>query len=262
MAEEFTEPTPPESPAGAPVGTPAAGPPPPEGAAPVVPAPPPDLQPAPATPERGHIGVALLLAAVSIVAAIVGARVSFISSEGSGSWQSALRLEVKRSAGAQETVRYLYQDELPLAIDIIRGRLVLHELQSAAATQTGSTRLALEIEASLQTEILRALEPSQDLTKSTYALPSGGVDLGKRLADLRAADPAQFAIDPDASQATGDKSSEKARYMTLSLVPLGFCALLGALAQVLARQRRLLLPCGTVALAIGTVMALGMEFLL
>jgi hypothetical protein len=207
--------------------------------------------------------VALLLATASIIAAIVGTRVSFLSGEASGSWQTALRLEVKRSAGAQEIVRYLYQDELAAAIDVIRGRMVLQQLQSAAAGQTGPAKQALEIEMSVQTEMLRALDrPVLELTKSGYALPSGGVDLGKRLADLRASEPAQLALNPDASEAAGAKAAHKAGYLTLSLVPFGICAFLGVMAQPLLRRRRLFLQLGTVALAVGTVLALGVELLL
>lgn len=224
MAQELTGPTAPQGPDGPPPEAPAHGAPPegPAAAGSTIPpadpliaaelpdaaASPPARQPAAPAREPGHLGVALLLATASIITAIVGTRVSLLSSEASGSWQTALRLEVKRSAGAQEIVRYLYQDELAAAIDVIRGRVTLQQLQSAAAGQTGSAKQTLEIEMSVQTEMLRALDrPALELTKAAYALPSGGVDLGKRLADLRASEPIQLAIDPDASEAAGVKAA-------------------------------------------------------
>ncbi len=133
---------------------------------------------------HGHRGVALLLGTAAILAAIVGARASALSSDAGDAWQSALRTEVKRSASAIEDIRYLYQSELPIAIRILQSRLLVAELQSAAAAG-GSTAQALTFEVGVQSGLLTAIEPSSDLaTGALYALPSGGLDLGKRLADL------------------------------------------------------------------------------
>jgi hypothetical protein len=212
-------------------------------------------------PERkGSLGVALLLAAAAVAAAIVGVRVSSVSGEASGHWQSAVRLEVKRSTSAQETVRYLYNTEVPLAITIIRARLVLQVLDQIPATM-GPEYTAVAIEKSVQTEILKALEPSSDLTKPAYALADGGVDLGKRLTDLRAGTPDDLKIDPDATQVPGDALSGKVVRMSLVLVLFGVCGLLGALAQTFAPLRRRLLQAGTSVLAAGVFLAAVVEVL-
>jgi hypothetical protein len=208
----------------------------------------------------GHRGVAVLLGTAAILAAMVGARATWLSSDASDAWQSAVRTEVKRSAGAVGDVRYLYQSELPQVVAVLRARMLQRELVAAAAGQAGSTLRALTIEAGAQAGLLGAIEPSLELaTKPDYALPSGGVDLGRRLADLRATTPDLVALDPDAIAAAGDATAAKARAMTLALLPISLSALLGALAQPFGRRRRLLLAAGAVALAIGAIVAVGVE---
>jgi hypothetical protein len=214
------------------------------------------------SPERGHGGVAILLTIAAVVAAIIGARVSMVSSAASESWQSALRAEVKRSAAAMNDVRYLYQTELPVAIQILQARLVQEELQAAAATTTGPTGQALQVEADVQAGIVSGLISSSNLAaKPDYALPSGGFDLAKSLADLRAQNPDSVALDPDGLEAAGDKLANKAELLTLALLPTSIGAFFGVLAQPFKRRRGLLLAAGSAALAMGAVMALGVEVL-
>jgi hypothetical protein len=210
--------------------------------------------------ERGHGGVAVLLATAAVVAAIIGARASMVSSAASESWQSALRTEVKRSAGAMEDVRYLYQTEMPVAIRILQARLVQGELQVAAAATTGPAREALLLEADVQAGIIDGLTSSSNLAgKAAYALPSGGFDLGKRLADLRAQNPALVTLDPDGLEVAGDNLAHKADLLTLALLPTSIGAFLGVLAQPFKRRRGLLLAAGSAALAMGVIVALGVE---
>jgi hypothetical protein len=214
----------------------------------------------PARTEPGLLRVAFLLAAAAMLAAVVAARISMLSGEASGKWQSAVRFEVKRSAGAQETVRYLYEVEIPLAIKIFEARLIEAELEALPSGQDSGP--AVTMEKHVQTEVLKALEPGSDLTGPAYALPSGGADLGKRLADLRAGTPDQLAIDPEGTQAQGDRLAEKAERLSLALVPFGACAFLGALAQAFAGRRRPLLWSGWGVLAVGAVVAVAVEALL
>ena len=210
--------------------------------------------------DRGHAGVAILLTVAAIVAATIGFRAAMISSSASESWQSALRTEVKRSAAALEDVRYLYQTELPMAVRIVEARIVGAEMLAAAQGQSGAAKQALLLEASVQDQIISAISSSSNLaTKPDYALPSGGFDLGKRLADLRAQYPAQLALDPDGLQATGDRLANKADLVSLALIPTSVAAFLGVLAQPFRRRRTLLLRLGELALAGGAVMAVAVE---
>jgi len=212
--------------------------------------------------ERGHTGVAILLTAAAVTAAAIGLTAALISSSASESWQSAVRTEVKRSAAAMVDTRTLYQTELPLAIRIVQARVTQAALLAASQGQSGATKQTLLLEASVEGQIVSALSPSSDLaTKPEYSLPSGALDLGKRLADLRAEYPDLLTLDPAGLEITGDQLANKAELMTLALLPTSVAAFLGVLAQPFKRRRILLLRLGTVALAGGAAMAAAVGFL-
>jgi len=212
--------------------------------------------------DGSHKGVAILLAAAAIIAAVVGARSTGIASDATDLWQSALRTEVQRSAGALQDISYLYQSEVPQAVLVMSTRLQEAELRSAAAATTGSSAQALTLEADAQAGLLTAVGTTNDLTgKEKYALDGGGLNLSLRLADLRGENPDLIALDPDAIQAKGDALAAKASSMTIALLPLGIAALFGAIAQPFGGRRRLLLGLGTSALAIGVAIAVYVEVL-
>jgi hypothetical protein len=211
--------------------------------------------------EHGHAGVAVLLTVAAIVAALIGVGAAMTSSSASDSWQSALRTEVKRSIGAMEDVRYLYQAELPVAVRIEQARVLEAEMLAAAQGESGAIKQALLMEAGVQAQILSALLPSSVLaSRSDYALASGGFDLAKRLADLRAESPGLLALDPNALEATGDRLAHKAELLMLALLPTSGAAFLGVLAQPFRRRRLILLRLGSVALGSGAIMAAAVLF--
>ncbi|MEI7745193.1 MAG: hypothetical protein WCK58_15765 [Chloroflexota bacterium] len=216
---------------------------------------------APADDGGGHRGVAVLLALTAILAAVIGARSTALANSASDDWQSALRTEVKRSTAAISDIHLLYQAEIPAAVNVLSFRLQETEARSAAAAATGSDAIILGEEADTAKSVLSAVEPSVELAKPEYALPGGGVDIGKRLATLRAEDPKLVALDPDAIQAEGDALGAKASWMTLGLLPLGLAALFGALAQPFGGSRRLLLGMGGMSLAGGALIAAIVEVL-
>jgi hypothetical protein len=214
-------------------------------------------------PEPGsHRWVALLLGAAAILAAIIGARATALASDATDQWQSALRTEIKRSAGALKDIEYLYQVEVPPVVVILGGRLQEAELRGAAANATGEAARILGMEADIQAGLVAAVEPNYELaTNRAYALPGGGVDIGLRLADIRGQAPDLVALDPDVIQQAGDRMGTKASSMTVALLPLGLAALLGALAQPFARRGRLLLALGASALGVGVAIAAVVEVL-
>ncbi|MGD0862498.1 MAG: hypothetical protein ABSA21_07010 [Candidatus Limnocylindrales bacterium] len=215
-----------------------------------------------ASHERGSGGVAILLAIAAVVAAIIGARASMVSNDANDSWQSALRTEVKRSAAAMADVQTLYESELPVAIEALQAKVLAEEMSSAQAGQSPAAQQALAVEASVQSQLVTALSAGLELAQnSSYALPSGGYDLGKRLADIRARNPDLVALNPDGIEAAGDRLAQKAVLLTYALVPTSLCALLGVLAQPLRRDRGWLLSSGFAALLVGVVMAVGTEVL-
>jgi hypothetical protein len=207
--------------------------------------------------HNDHGGVAVLLTVAAIVAAGIGYGASLASNSASESWQSALRTEVKRSAAAMEDVRYLYQAELPIADRILEARVLQAEMLAEAQGQSGASKQGLLLEAGIQAEIISAFSSSSELaSKPDYALTTGGLDLGKRLADLRAQNPEILALDPDGLETTGDQLANKAELLTFALMPTSVAAFLGVLSQPFRRRRLLLLRLGAVALAGGAAMAL------
>jgi hypothetical protein len=213
-----------------------------------------------ATRHRGHPGVAVLLASAALLAGVISIGASIASSAAGDSWQAALRMEVKRSAGAMNDGTNLYQAELPIANRILEARTLSTELKAAALSAPAPVRDELLAEARIQDSIV-GLAGSLDLTAETYRLPSGGYDLGKRLADLRATAPDLLALDPDAMQAAGDRQANKALLLTYTLLPTGAAAIFGVLAQPFLLRRRLLLSVGTSLVVFGAAAALGVEAL-
>jgi hypothetical protein len=202
--------------------------------------------------ESGNGRVAVLLAVAAVVAALIGWQAAVISNSAGDDWQSALRTEVKRSASAQEDVRYLYQNELPVAIRVLQARALESAFSAAANIATGATKLALKIEADTQAQVASAIEKNYELTSSSaYGLPSGGLDLAKRLAAMRAGSPAILALDPDALEAQGDALASRANMLTLTLLPTSIGALFGVLAQPLRRYRDRLLALGWMGVVLG-----------
>src|SRR3954452_18646002 len=166
-------------------------------------------------PARGSRAVAALLATAAIVAAILAARASFLTGDASGKWQLALRTEVKRSAAVLEDVRYLYQTESSIATAIAEARIRRRELLAAATGQPAAVQQALRLEASVQGSRVDAFGPSSELASDpAYALPAGGLDLGKRLADLRARNPDLVALDPHIIEVAGNAAADRALRLT------------------------------------------------
>ena len=223
-----------------------------------------DEVPRPSRP--GSKGVAaVLLAIAAIMAAAVGARASIVSSDASDAWQSALRTEVKRSVAAVNDVSFLYLTEYPQATRVLPAKLIGDALRAAAAGQGKAVAQALEDEAALQLGLVDALSATNPLTAdSAYVLPSGGFDLGRRLAVIRSGGsegPELLALDPDGLVATGDRLADKAMLLACALIPIGLCAFLGILAVPVRRRRRMLLAGGVVVLICGAAMALAVEVL-
>ena len=99
-----------------------------------------------------------------------------------------------------------------------------------------------------------ALRPSIELATAAYAMPGGGYDTLKRLAE-RLSDPAHRTYDPDGTMARGDQAAARSVRLMDSIVVIGFAFLFGALAQAFRGARRPLLIVGWVALAAGVAAA-------
>ena len=207
----------------------------------------------------GSRAIATLLATAAIFAALITTRASMLSGQASDDWQTSLRNEVKRSAAVQEDVRYLYQNLLPVAMLIETARAQEQAVkQQLAAHPEAAARLNLEI-ATLE-QVQQALSGASPLTNSAdIALPSGGWDLGKALAQQRNTAPDLVALNPDTDTTAGDTAAAKARRVSLATVPIAVGVLLAALAEPFVSWRRRLLWVAAVLVASGAVAWIVME---
>jgi hypothetical protein len=214
-----------------------------------------------ATEDGGRPYVALLAAAAAIVIAFLGVRASFLGSEASAAWQSAVRQEVKRAAATVEDIRYLYENEALPTLQLVEVELLEEEYQRAAdATAEGPVKDALEAEAGRYRQLLDLYRAGSLIANDPkYALDGGGYDLVTRLVDLRSANPDLVTIDPDALVAAGDAASANASEYLRAAIPVSLTFLAAALANGFPRRRRPFLAAGVVTMVIGIAAAIAVE---
>jgi hypothetical protein len=183
--------------------------------------------------------VALLLAVAALLAAAIAARASLLASDAGGKWQSAVRTDLKLAAAMTEDVRFVYDEEAPVAFRIATARVRAEAFRAQAGTAAPAVRAVLLVEAQAQDAVADALLPASEefAADPKYARPDGGFDVGKRLADVRAEHPDLVALDPAGLQAAGDAWADRAVWVLLATVPVGMAFLFGALAQAYRRRR-------------------------
>jgi hypothetical protein len=186
--------------------------------------------------------LALLQAAVTVLVAIAIGVGALLASQAGSRRQEAVRQEIKRSAATIEDVRFVYGDEAPLAYRVAVARALTEEMR-AAARSAGPDGSAAAVEAVVQEQVAFRLASGQDGTGSLaegnrYRTPEGGYDVGRRLADVRAANPELVALDPDAAQAAADGFGRAASTATAATGVLVAAYLVVALMRGLRGRRR------------------------
>ena len=210
--------------------------------------------------DTGSRGVALLLAVAALVAAIVTAQASLVSSDASDAWQASVSDEQRRGALLLEGVRYTYGSEGDLAVMMLTADLHAQALRQPGASQPPDIAARLAAEAQVQQHVVELMGSASELTADPrYVMDGGGYDLQLRLVDSRSASPDDLAIDPLAELAAGDADAEHAMRLMLSTVGIGAAFLFGALAQAFRRRRRLLLLLGWASLLVTTAAAIAVE---
>lgn len=195
------------------------------------------------------------------MAVALGARASQLSNDAGSSWQTAAREEVKSAAAATEDIRFVYQDEAPVAFTVASARIRADEAGKRAATATPEARTALRVEAAAQAEYVHqtAQGALEDVVGPKYRLPKGGFDAPKRLVDRRNTTPDLVRLNPDIPQREGDHLSRHAFVTILATIPAAIAFLLAALVEVFPRRRHPLLVLSAVALAGAAIWGLGIE---
>jgi hypothetical protein len=112
------------------------------------------------------------------------------------------------------------------------------------------------VEQSIEQNLVKTLTPNFALTADPkYALPGGGYDVGRRLADVRNENPELVKLDPARTAAVGDHFALRSIRLVASTVLVAGAFLFGSLAQGFRRRRGLFLGAGTVLLVAGVVAA-------
>jgi hypothetical protein len=167
-----------------------------------------------------------------IVGALFAALAAMLYSDASGTWQQAIREESVRSSSIQEQIRAVYGDEAPIAFRIAAAEARADALRLADSTNplVASERMIAEQSAFA----LRQSAPSGTLgAGKEYALPDGGFDVPRRIADLARAHPVTH--DPDRTAAQGDGQAKLAFAIALMTVLVTGAAV--TMAAIPARQR-------------------------
>jgi hypothetical protein len=199
--------------------------------------------------------VAVLLACAAVVAAIIGARAAVVGDDGSDTWHSAVREDVKRDAGLVEDVRFVYSEEAPLAFQVSEGEVRADEAHEQAKGTSGLTRELLEAHAGAFEGVVRVIGGASKLAKDEdYHLDNGGYNVLQRLVDTRAENPDLVALDPDATEAEGADLSYESALMVATTLPAGLAFLCGALAHGFPSRRRWLVPLGFVLTGLSFVL--------
>jgi len=211
----------------------------------------------------GHSAVVWLLVASAVLAAAIGVRAAIVDDNGSGSYDSAVRQDVKRGAGVIESLRFIYSEEGPTAFQVAEAKIRGDELRRAARGKSGVVADYLKAEAGAQEQAVKTLEPTVELTsEDEYSGPGDSYDLFRRIADEGKEHPHLLRVNPEATEQEGADSSKAATMLTAAAIPVGFAFLFGSLTEGFPRRRRPLLIAGWVCLGIGLVFAVVVEVVL
>jgi len=204
--------------------------------------------------------VAVLLACAAVVAAVIGARAALIGDDGSDTWHTSVREDVKAGAGLVEDVRYVYTEEAQLAFQVAEGEVRAEEARREARSESGLARELLEAHAGAQQGVVDTVKSSSSLAKNPkYALPEGGYDVPRRMVDTRAKNPDLVEIDADATEEEGSDKSFESALLVASTLPAGLAFLCGALAHGFPSRRRWLVPLGFALTGLSLVLAIIVE---
>ena len=196
-----------------------------------------------------------MLAAAAVVAAVLAGMSSLRSEAAFDALQKANREEVKHAAALVEDVRFVYADEGPSALRALEARIRSEELRIKARDVSGEARAAIVREASVAEALADTLtEAGFDLGLPEYRTEEGGLDIARRLADARARNPELVALNPESSQALGERLGHEATLGLAATIPVGVAFMFGALGQTIARRRRPLVLIGWACIAVALVL--------
>jgi hypothetical protein len=186
-------------------------------------------------PERLELIIVILIAVVSVTAALAAWRTSVVASSGSHASRQGMIDAFKKQAGANEDQRKLYE-EAGYAFEYSIY------LASVEALEAGNDPTAATLALNMREFVLPALQTlaAPLATEAKYQNPDGSYDLEERRRDLAAETPDLSGLDPQASFDQAARYSSERRLLTsgaimlvLSLFWLGLAEISGSTLRVI-----------------------------
>jgi hypothetical protein len=196
-------------------------------------------------PVRQWLTANRLQVLVTVALALLLTAATWASAQAAGHWQQATR-EAARSATVRvESVRFVYQSELPLAIGLAQAQVRRDAVASLGdrgePEVTGEAAAADRLVAQLR---MNAKQSNNRLAHSDdYTTPDGGYDVPRRLADALDGDQVTALDTSKATMRAGDQWARWARGW--ALLALAVAAAFVVLAFLRGRRRRRREPAGT-----------------
>ena len=175
---------------------------------------------------------------VTVLLAVLLGAATWSSAKASGYWQQATRQDGRSSALRAESVRYVYQSELPLAIGIAEARVRRDALRDLGDVNDAEVAGAVAAADQLIMQLQQASDQSSNglARGDAYATSDGGYDVARRLGDeLRDEQVTAYDMSADTMQ-VGDWWARRAKgWALLALAITGAYVVASA---VRSRRRR------------------------
>ena len=182
-----------------------------------------------------------LQVAVTVLLALLLGAATWSSSKASGSWQQATRQDARSATLRVESVRFVYQSELPLAIGLAQAQVRRDALGDLEAGTDPEVIGELDAADQLVGQLRQSAEQTTNgLAKSdAYATPDGGYDVPRRLADVMRQDQVTAYDQSAATMRVGDWWARRAReWALLALIVTAAYVVLSALRSRRRRRER------------------------
>ncbi|WP_323095761.1 hypothetical protein [Intrasporangium sp. YIM S08009] len=172
---------------------------------------------------------------VSVVVAGLLALATWLASQASGAWTSSTRLETKAAALLGEDLRHVYQDEVPLALEVSLMQVRADALD-AAGVESPAAAVEARVLRKASGELRAALgSSSSSLLAEKYAGADHGYAVNRRLADVVGSSALVARADVLDAVAEGDRYAAGAAWAAGAAVAL---ALGFVVVRVLTRRGR------------------------
>ena len=185
-------------------------------------------------PARLDVGIAILIALVSLTTALAAWRTNVVGSSAADANRQGLIDALKKGAAQNEDWRKIYEEA---------GYATSFAVESAAADAMNASK-DTTLKASAR-NLRQYLLPNLQLlseplgTQEKYLKPDGNFDIEKRFADLEAESPDLLALDPATSFALADRYSSEQRWLTVGTVLLAISLFWLGLAEILSGRGRI-----------------------